>query len=135
VMNEWAGGCTGRHRPGPSLANGGGRIFKPNRIGFKDTTHCRNTRPPRAPVRCTCVLHRSLSSYNHLNATMEVDSDADSKFGETTHSFVSWFQTLPGATFRSDLIAVEDLRGQKAGRGIGESPLGKRSLPYSPGRY
>ncbi|EAQ83002.1 hypothetical protein CHGG_10820 [Chaetomium globosum CBS 148.51] len=49
---------------------------------------------------------------------MEVDSDANSRFAEGTRNFVNWFQTLPGATFRSDLIAVEDLRGRNAGRGI-----------------
>ncbi|KAH6623874.1 hypothetical protein F5144DRAFT_584602 [Chaetomium tenue] len=49
---------------------------------------------------------------------MEVDSDANSRFAEGTRNFVNWFHTLPGATFRSDLIAVEDLRGRNAGRGI-----------------
>ncbi|KAK4120998.1 SET domain-containing protein [Parathielavia appendiculata] len=48
---------------------------------------------------------------------MEVDIDG-SRFAERTRSFVEWFQALPGATFRSDLIAVEDLRAQNAGRGI-----------------
>jgi SET domain-containing protein 6 len=51
---------------------------------------------------------------------MEVDSDADSRFAEGTRNFVDWFQRLPGATFRADLITVEDLRGRNAGRGISE---------------
>jgi hypothetical protein len=51
---------------------------------------------------------------------MEVDSTADSRFADGTRNFVNWFQGLPGATFRADLIAVEDLRGRNAGRGIGE---------------
>ncbi|KAG7288469.1 hypothetical protein NEMBOFW57_004822 [Staphylotrichum longicolle] len=49
---------------------------------------------------------------------MDVDSDADSRFADGTRNFVDWFQGLPGATFRADLIAVEDLRGRNAGRGI-----------------
>ncbi|KAK4195029.1 hypothetical protein QBC40DRAFT_289718 [Triangularia verruculosa] len=48
---------------------------------------------------------------------MEVDSDADSRFLEGTRHFLSWFQSLPGATFHQD-IAIEDLRGRNAGRGI-----------------
>lgn len=51
---------------------------------------------------------------------MDVDSDADSRFADGTRNFVDWFQRLPGATFRADLIAVEDLRGRNAGRGISE---------------
>ena len=50
---------------------------------------------------------------------MEVDSDANSSFLSATRSFVDWFQALPGATFHKD-IAIEDLRGRNAGRGIGE---------------
>jgi SET domain-containing protein 6 len=50
---------------------------------------------------------------------MKVDSNAD-RFADDTRNFVTWFQALPGATFRSDLIAVEDLRAQNAGRGIGQ---------------
>ncbi|KAK4153667.1 hypothetical protein C8A00DRAFT_15162 [Chaetomidium leptoderma] len=49
---------------------------------------------------------------------MEVDSDAGSRFADVTRNFLNWFQTRHGATFRSDLIAVEDLRGRNAGRGI-----------------
>ncbi|KAK3291811.1 uncharacterized protein B0H64DRAFT_330081 [Chaetomium fimeti] len=56
---------------------------------------------------------------------MEVDSDANSRFADGTRNFVAWFQTLPGATFRSDLIAVEDLRGRNAGRGI----IAKQDIP------
>ncbi|KAK4678882.1 Ribosomal lysine N-methyltransferase 4 [Podospora pseudoanserina] len=48
---------------------------------------------------------------------MEVDSDADSRFLEGTRHFLSWFQSLPGATFHKD-IAIEDLRSRNAGRGI-----------------
>jgi len=40
-------------------------------------------------------------------------------FSAQTSSFLSWFQALPGATFHPD-IAIEDLRGRKAGRGIGK---------------
>jgi SET domain-containing protein 6 len=50
---------------------------------------------------------------------MEVASNADS-FSDGTRKFVAWFEALAGATFRSDLIAVEDLRTQNAGRGIGQ---------------
>jgi SET domain-containing protein 6 len=50
---------------------------------------------------------------------MEIDSDANSRFLDGTRSFVNWFQALPGATFHND-IAVEDLRGRNAGRGISE---------------
>ncbi|KAM3524298.1 hypothetical protein MY4038_007798 [Beauveria bassiana] len=38
-------------------------------------------------------------------------------FDELTARFLSWFKQLPGATF-SDAIAIQDLRGRKAGRGI-----------------
>ncbi|KAK4130360.1 SET domain-containing protein [Trichocladium antarcticum] len=48
---------------------------------------------------------------------MEVDSDANSRFLDGTRSFVGWFRAIPGATFHNN-IAVEDLRGQNAGRGI-----------------
>ncbi|KAL2127972.1 hypothetical protein VTI74DRAFT_9909 [Chaetomium olivicolor] len=48
---------------------------------------------------------------------MEVDSDSDSRFAEGTAKFLSWFQALPGTTFHKD-IAIEDLRGRNAGRGI-----------------
>lgn len=54
---------------------------------------------------------------------MEVDSDADSRFLEGTRHFLSWFQSLPGATFHKD-IAIEDLRSRNAGRGIGEASWG-----------
>ncbi|KAL2175873.1 uncharacterized protein P884DRAFT_261822 [Thermothelomyces heterothallicus CBS 202.75] len=49
---------------------------------------------------------------------MQIDNDADARFAATTQSFLTWFQSLPGATFRSDLIAIEDLRSRNAGRGI-----------------
>ncbi|KAL2019167.1 hypothetical protein VTK56DRAFT_10039 [Thermocarpiscus australiensis] len=48
---------------------------------------------------------------------MEVDSSADSAFNQATSNFLNWFQALPGATFHKD-IAIEDLRGRNAGRGI-----------------
>ncbi|KAH6847017.1 hypothetical protein B0I37DRAFT_310128 [Chaetomium sp. MPI-CAGE-AT-0009] len=56
---------------------------------------------------------------------MEVDSDENSRFADGTRNFVTWFQGLPGATFRSDLIEVEDLRGRNAGRGI----IAKQDIP------
>ncbi|KAL2148418.1 hypothetical protein VTH82DRAFT_2338 [Thermothelomyces myriococcoides] len=49
---------------------------------------------------------------------MQVDNDGDAKFAAATRNFLTWFQSLPGATFRSDLIAIEDLRSRNAGRGI-----------------
>ncbi|KAL2159067.1 hypothetical protein VTH06DRAFT_2826 [Thermothelomyces fergusii] len=49
---------------------------------------------------------------------MQIYSDSDSSFAVTTRNFLTWFQSLPGATFRSDLIAIEDLRSRNAGRGI-----------------
>jgi hypothetical protein len=67
-------------------------------------------------------LHSSPRSYNTCLTSilmMEVASNADS-FSDGTRKFVTWFEALPGATFRSDLIAVEDLRTQNAGRGIGQ---------------
>ncbi|KAK4096706.1 SET domain-containing protein [Parathielavia hyrcaniae] len=48
---------------------------------------------------------------------MDIDSQ-HCRFAERTRNFVGWFRALPGATFRSDLIAVQDLRAQEAGRGI-----------------
>ncbi|KAL2196596.1 hypothetical protein P885DRAFT_37497 [Corynascus similis CBS 632.67] len=49
---------------------------------------------------------------------MEVDNEADTSFAESTHKFLTWFQSLPGAGIRTDLIAMEDLRSRNAGRGI-----------------
>ena len=46
--------------------------------------------------------------------------EIDCGFDDGTRGFVDWFQALTGATFRSDLIALEDLRGRSAGRGISE---------------
>ncbi|KAK4184329.1 hypothetical protein QBC35DRAFT_506158 [Podospora australis] len=48
---------------------------------------------------------------------MEIDSDVDSRFLDGSHQFLDWFRSLPGATFHQD-IAIEDLRGRSAGRGI-----------------
>lgn len=40
-------------------------------------------------------------------------------FDELTARFLAWFKALPGATF-SDAIDIKDLRGRRAGRGIGK---------------
>ncbi|KAK4245517.1 hypothetical protein C7999DRAFT_34078 [Corynascus novoguineensis] len=49
---------------------------------------------------------------------MEVDNETDANFADSTHKFLTWFQSLPGASIRTDLIAMEDLRSRNAGRGI-----------------
>ncbi|KAK4139545.1 uncharacterized protein C8A04DRAFT_32992 [Dichotomopilus funicola] len=49
---------------------------------------------------------------------MEIDSDPAPAFANGTHNFATWFQALTGATFRSDLVSIEDLRQRHAGRGI-----------------
>ena len=59
---------------------------------------------------------------------MEVDNEADTSFAESTHKFLTWFQSLPGAGIRTDLIAMEDLRSRNAGRGIGELSPPKQHL-------
>lgn len=41
-------------------------------------------------------------------------------FNSASQQFLSWFQSLQGATFHDD-IQIVDLRGQNAGRGISET--------------
>jgi len=65
-----------------------------------------------------------LQESNFLFETSQQDNQnpprkMDSIFSAQTNSFLSWFQALPGATFHPD-IAIEDLRGRNAGRGIGK---------------
>lgn len=47
------------------------------------------------------------------SAMMETD------FDRQTEDFLRWFGSLPGSTFHAD-IAIRDLRGRGAGRGIGK---------------
>lgn len=64
--------------------------------------------------------HRNYSLKRSKSSRMDVEMEMDCSFDDGTRSFVDWFQALTGATFRSDLIALEDLRGRSAGRGISE---------------
>ncbi len=91
-------------------------------------------KPPLVQVVIAALCDPRLSSQKpgpfarrQKTSRMEVDSDANSRFAEGTRNFVNWFRALPGATFHSDLIAVDDLRGRNAGRGIGERTLKKIS--------
>jgi N-lysine methyltransferase SETD6 len=43
---------------------------------------------------------------------------AGQDFHATSEAFLSWFKSLPGATF-SDSIQIVDFRDRNAGRGIG----------------
>jgi N-lysine methyltransferase SETD6 len=45
--------------------------------------------------------------------------DTVDDFDGGTSNFLSWFKSLPGATFHND-IEIQDLRHRGAGRGIGE---------------
>jgi hypothetical protein len=72
---------------------------------------------------CNYCLERSKSS------RMDVEMEIDCSFDDSTRSFENWFQALTGATFRSDLIALEDLRGRSAGRGISEYLISHSMFP------
>lgn len=54
---------------------------------------------------------------------MEIDNDPAPTFAHGTRNFATWFQALTGATFRSDLVSIEDLRQRGAGRGISKTIL------------